>query len=259
MNRFFIDAAQIRDSLIEISGEDAAHILRVLRLGLGDSIELCDGAGLDYPAIITEVFRDRLIAKLGKGSPSKGEPRVKVTLYQGIPKGSKMDLIVQKSVELGIYSIVPLYTARSIVHLSEPKKIERKVARWQKIAEEAAKQSKRGIVPRVEMPMPYSEFIRLTSHPMKLFLWEGERQMGLKRYLDSISHKVSEIYRAQNELQGADIGIVIGPEGGFDYDEFVMAKEFGWESITLGSRILRTETAGLVTLASIMFYMEEME
>ena len=246
MNRFFINADKVTGSRVEISGEDAGHILRVLRLGVDDSIELCDGAGMEYPATIVESVKDRLTAKLGPGRPSEGEPSVKVTLYQGMPKSNKMDLIIQKCVELGIHSIVPLETARTITNLSEPKKSEKKVARWQKIAEEAAKQSKRGIIPRIEAPMTYAQIIKSASHSMKLIPWEGEREMGLKGSLDSAEDKT-------------DIGIVIGPEGGFDDEEIALAKEYGWKSITLGPRILRTETAGMATLTAIMFYMGEIE
>lgn len=262
MNRFFIDAARIRDSHIDICGEDAVHILRVLRLGPGDPVELCDGAGTDYSAIIIEAGKDGLRAKLREGSPSKGEPKTKVTLYQGIPKGPKMDIIIQKCVELGIYRIVPLDTARTITNLSEVKKADKRVARWQKIAEEAAKQSKRGVIPRVDMPRAYSQVIESATHDLKLFLWEDERETGLKKYLVNNQYGAHGACTASIEehgVQGVDIGLVIGPEGGFDHDEVTLAKGEGWQTITLGPRILRTETAGFATLASIMFYMGEME
>ncbi len=252
MNRFFIDADKITASHIEISGEDAVHILRVLRLNVGHSIELCDGAGMDYPATIVETRKDRLTVKLGEGSPSMGEPTIKVTLYQGIPKSTKMDLIIQKCVELGVHRIVPLETVRTISTLSDTKKIEKKIARWQRISEEAAKQSKRGIIPKVEDPVSFSQIIKSASHTMKLIPWEGEKDISLKNYLDKNHHKGC----CSSE---ADIGIVIGPEGGFDHGEIALAKEYGWETVTLGPRILRTETAGMATISAIMFYMEEME
>ena len=248
MNRFFIEANKIRDSYGEIVGEDAVHILRVLRLGVGDLIEVCDGAGMDYPATIIETDKGWVKVKLGEGSPSKGEPHTKVTLYQGIPKSSKMDFIIQKCVELGVYEIVPLETFRTITDLSEPKKANKKVARWQKIAHEAAKQSKRGIIPSVDMPRTFSQAIKTASHSTKIIFWEGEREVDLKKYLDQ-----------KNLSHYKDIGIIIGPEGGLDDQEVALAKEYGWHTITLGPRILRTETSGMAALAAIMFYMEEMK
>ncbi|HZJ58257.1 MAG TPA: 16S rRNA (uracil(1498)-N(3))-methyltransferase [Clostridia bacterium] len=252
MNRFFIDAAQIVDSHIEIAGEDAGHILRVLRYGPGDSIELCDGAGLDYPAVIVETDRDKLTVSLGEGIPSKGEPLTRITLYQGMPKSSKMDLIVQKCVELGIHSIVPLNTSRTVVNLSEARRIQKRIERWQKIAEGAAKQSHRGIIPNIGKPVAFSELVASASHSIRLIPWEGETDLGLKGYLDKYGNK---IYRGN----GTGIGIIIGPEGGISDEEIRLAKEFGWETVTLGPRILRTETAGMATLAAIMLYMGEME
>lgn len=252
MNRFFIEAHRIKESHIEISGEDAIHILRVLRLGVGDLIELCDGAGMDYPATIVKGDKDRLTVELGAARPSEAEPSIKVTLYQGMPKSNKMDFIIQKSIELGINSIVPLETARTIVKLSEAKRTEKRVARWQKIAEMAAKQSKRGKIPKIGMPVAYPDIIREASHSIKIIPWEGEACLSLREYLENRGHGIYE-----SDIE--DIGIVIGPEGGFEDEEIVLAKEYGWDTVTLGPRILRTETAGLATLAAIMFYMGEME
>ncbi|MGI6372829.1 MAG: 16S rRNA (uracil(1498)-N(3))-methyltransferase [Caldicoprobacterales bacterium] len=252
MSRYFIDAAHIVDSHIEITGEDAGHILRVLRYEPGDSIILCDGAGLDYPAVIIETGKDRLIARLGDGYPSKGEPDAKVVLYQGIPKSSKMDIIIQKCVELGIHSIIPLNTSRTVVNLSEAKKIHKRVERWQKIAREAAKQSNRGMIPQIGFPVDFSDLVTSAAHPIKLIPWEGEVNLGLKCYFDK--HK-NDIYKEDR----TEIGVIIGPEGGLSYEEIDLAKKCGWVTVTLGPRILRTETAGIAALAVIMSYMGEME
>lgn len=251
MNRFFIEANKIRDSYGEIVGEDAVHILRVLRLGVGDLIEVCDGAGMDYPATIIETDKEWVKVKLGEGSPSKGEPHTKVTLYQGIPKSSKMDFVIQKCVELGVYKIVPLETARTITDLSDPKRANKRVARWQRISLEAAKQSKRGIIPGVDMPRSFSHVIKTATHSTKIIFWEGEQAVDLKKYLDE------KILSKENKDK--DIGIIIGPEGGLDDQEVLLAREHEWDTITLGPRILRTETAGMAALAAIMFYMEEMK
>ena len=251
MNRFFVEADRIRDSLVEITGEDAVHILRVLRLGVGDLIEVCDGAGMDSPATIIKTNKNWLKVKLGEGGPSKGEPHTRVTLYQGIPKSSKMDFVIQKCVELGVHRIVPLETARTITDLSDTKKASKRVARWQKIAREAAKQSKRGIVPTIDVPMTFFQAIMQATHCAKILFWEDERELDLKRYLDERDSK--------DKIECKDIGIIIGPEGGLDDQEVQLARENGWDTITLGKRILRTETAGMAALAAIMFYMGEMK
>ena len=237
MSRYFIDAAHIVDSHIEITGEDAGHILRVLRYEPGDSIILCDGAGLDYPAVIIETGKDRLIARLGDGYPSKGEPDTKVVLYQGIPKSSKMDIIIQKCVELGIHSIIPLNTSRTVVNLSEAKKIHKRVERWQKIAREAAKQSNRGMIPQIGFPVDFSDLVTSAAHPIKLIPWEGEVNLGLKCYFDK--HK-NDIYKEDR----TEIGVIIGPEGGLSYEEIDLAKKCGWVIVTLGPGSLEPRLPG---------------
>lgn len=247
MNRFFIDPLKILDSKLDIHGDDAGHITRVLRLGIGDSIELCDGIGNDYHGTITKANKTVVTVELGQPFMSLGEPKTRVTLYQGLTKGSKMDMIIEKCVELGIYSIIPMETHRAISSLSEKGKAQNKILRWQKRAQGAAKQSKRGIIPQIHLPVTYNEAIKVTRHSLKLILWEDERQSSLKGYLTRLDKGIS------------DIGVAIGPEGGFSRDEIELAKDNGWESITLGPRILRTETAGMATLAAIMFYMGEMQ
>lgn len=246
MNRFFVSSEKIINNSVTIDGEDAAHILKVLRLKEGDLIEVCDGMGTDYIGRLIKTARGEVEVLLEDPKPSIGEPQIKVTLYQGIPKSNKMDLVIQKCVELGVYSIVPVVTARTVVNLSSPGKEEKKVARWQKIAEEAAKQSGRGIIPIVHGPVLYDEVIEQASDPIKLIPWEEARGTGLREALQSID-------RPQ------DISILIGPEGGFEQDEVMKAKERGWKVVTLGPRILRTETAGMAVLSAIMFYMGEME
>ena len=246
MNRFFVNPDRMLNNTVDIDGEDAIHILKVLRLKEGDSIEICDGAGNDYKGILIKSSKSRVRVLLENPSPTKGEPKIKVTLYQGVPKGSKMDLIIQKCVELGIHSIVPVITARTIVDLSRAEKANKKVARWRKISEEAAKQSKRGIIPEIHLPLHYSEVIEMVSDSLKLLPWEEESCTSLRTALE-------------NAGKLKDISILIGPEGGFEKGEIDMAKQKGWNVVTLGPRILRTETAGMAVLSAIMFYMEEME
>jgi len=246
MNRFFVNPKKILDNVVDIEGDDAIHILRVLRLREGDLIEVCDGVGNEYKGTLLRKAKDRVQVFLEDPKPTKGEPRIRVTLYQGIPKGSKMDFIIQKCVELGIYSIVPVVTARTITDLSSSGKEEKKVARWQKIAEEAAKQSRRGIIPSIQLPISYNEVIERVSTPLKILPWEEEQSSSLRLTLHGAGHV-------------QDIAIMIGPEGGFEEGEVMKAKEQGWNVVTLGPRILRTETAGMAVLSAIMFYMEEME
>ena len=246
MNRFFVNPEKIINNVVTINGEDAIHILKVLRLKEGDLIEVCDGMGTDYKGTLIKVAKEEVEVLLEDPKPSIGEPQIRVTLYQGIPKSSKMDLVIQKCVELGVYSIVPVVTARTVVDLSSPGKEQKKVARWQKIAEEAAKQSGRGIIPNVHEPVSYDTVMDQVSDPIKLIPWEEERNTGLREALQSID-------------RAGDISILIGPEGGFEEAEVMKAKERGWKVVTLGPRILRTETAGMAVLSAIMFYMGEME
>lgn len=247
MNRFFVNKKDMHDSTAIIKGEDLIHIQRVLRLGAGDYIELCDGEGMDYEARIQTLEKSFIEAEIINEYTSKGEPQVKITLYQGIPKGSKMDLIIQKCVELGVYEIVPVITARTVVKLETVKEQEKKVNRWQKIAEEAAKQSRRGIIPVIRNPMPYKHAASQSGYSLKIIPWENEREKGLKTLLKG----------ANNGIDTA--AILVGPEGGFEEEEVLQATKDGWVSITLGSRILRTETVGMAMLSMIMFHLEELE
>jgi len=247
MHRFFIDKAQIENGTAFLEGEDVHHIKKVLRLSVGDLLELCDGLGSDYIAEIESLQKDRLSARIKEVMPSIGEPKVRVTLYQGIPKGPKMEVIIQKCVELGIHGIVPLETVRTVVKLENQKEKEKKTARWQKIAEEAAKQSKRGMIPRVFMPESFHDGVSKARGGLKVILWEQEKDMDLKSVLKNFGAGVKEM------------DILIGPEGGLEEEELHLAKEHGWLPATIGPRILRTETAGLAVLSAIMFHMEEMK
>jgi 16S rRNA (uracil1498-N3)-methyltransferase len=230
-----------------IDGEDADHIRRVLRLRRGDMVELCDGQGNDYQAVITNVDRGCVEACIQQSFPSQGEPRVKVVLYQAVPKSTKMDTIIQKCVELGIYKIVPVVTARTIVKLESPSDEMKKAVRWQRIAKEAAKQSRRGIVPQISMPVLFSQAVCEPCEMLRIFPWENEKQTGLKTCLQRI------------DKWDKGIAIMVGPEGGWEEEEVVCAQRHGWNSVSLGPRILRTETVGMAILSAIMFYTGEMQ
>jgi len=247
MHRFFVRPEDINNDMAVIAGDDAHHIGKVLRLEPGEEIILCNSEGLDYKAVIQKVEKDRVCAKLLGSSPSVTEPGIKVILYQGLPKASKMDTIIQKCVELGISRIVPVSTIRTVVRLSDKKDGEKKTARWQKIAEEAAKQSGRGIIPQVDYPVSFDEAVKHCRADLKILLWEEEKDQSLRNILNSRS-------------AGADtIAVFIGPEGGLDKQEAALAEQYGWLSASVGPRILRTETAGMAVLAAIMYHMEEFE
>lgn len=243
MHRFFVDKTNIDNGNFHIDGDDAKHIGKVIRLREGDIIELCDSQGMDYIGIITHMDRDKIYGRIEKSYPSISEPSCKLTLYQGIPKGDKMDTIIQKSVELGVYSVVPVMTERTVVKFKSQVDIDKKTTRWQRIAKEAAKQSKRSIVPSVLEPISFTEALG-RRHQLMIFFWEEEQNLSLKDRLASI-HSIE------------DIGIFIGPEGGFSTDEAICAKDSGWHVTTLGPRILRTETVSLAAISAIMFYLEE--
>ncbi|HHT50311.1 MAG TPA: 16S rRNA (uracil(1498)-N(3))-methyltransferase [Eubacteriaceae bacterium] len=247
MARFFVDSNQIdrANGTINILGEDVKHIKKVLRLKIGQELEICDGLGTDYNVNISEIGNDNIKTNIKNYYPSKGESNIEVTLYQGLPKSTKMDMIIQKCTELGIYSIVPIYTKRTIVNIENTKKEIKKIERWQRIAFEAAKQSQRGKIPKIEKVRDFREIWEdLKKNDLNLIAYEKENTKGLKEIL--IDNNISKV------------GILIGPEGGFDEGEIIQAQERGVTSFTLGPRILRTETAGFTSLAIIMYVLGDL-
>jgi 16S rRNA (uracil1498-N3)-methyltransferase len=245
MNRFFIKKENVNNDEIMVFGEDVQHISKVLRLQTGDKIVLCDGEGNDYLAEILGMDKQSIRTGIIEKGPSKGEPDIEVVLYQGIPKSTKMDLIIQKCTEMGVKRIVPVFTVRTIVKLESEKDEKKKVERWSKIAEEAAKQSGRGIIPIIDMPLTFTEaLVDAAKLDAVIVPYELEGSLSIKKAL--IKEKVSSI------------GYFVGPEGGFDSAEILKAKDMGAVPVTLGSRILRTETAGIVVLASIMYEYDQL-
>jgi 16S rRNA (uracil1498-N3)-methyltransferase len=238
MHRFFVNISQFHGDYCEIAGSDALHISRVLRLGRGEEIAVCDGFGGEYLGEITAVG-ERIVVALKEKIQSTAEPACKVTLYQGLPKKDKMDFIVQKCVELGIFAVQPVETARCVAKGVSANKLER----WRKIAMEAAKQSGRGIVPEVKEPLPFQEAIcGAGRHDLLIVCYENETERGLLQVLDGQK----------------DIGLLIGPEGGLERSEVEALVCAGAKTISLGRRILRTETAGMAVLSGLMFQMGEM-
>lgn len=241
MPKFFTARENITEQQIIINNEDVTHITKVLRLKCGDGITVCDGQGFDYQAEIEEIAQKEILCKIISKEKCMSEPNIEVTLYQGIPKAAKMDYIIQKTTELGITRIVPVILDRCVVKLENKKAEAKKQERWQKIANEAAKQSGRGVVPIVEMPKTLNEAIEdLKTADLCFVPYECEETNTLKSLLTSKDNIKT-------------VGYIIGPEGGFDISEIDKIKAEGIETITLGRRILRTETAGEAVLAMTMY------
>ena len=246
MHRFFVKKQNILKDRITLSGEDVQHISKVLRLKCGDRIVLCDGEGTDYIAAIESMAKDSIGTVILEKEASKSEPDINVILYQGIPKSAKMDTIIQKCTEMGIKRIVPVSTARTVVRLESEKDEMKKAERWAKIAEEAAKQSGRGIIPIIGMPVTLDQAL-MDAAGLDLVIIPYELEAGIP---------VKEVL-SKNKV--GSIGFFIGPEGGFEPVEVEKAKEMGAVPVTLGRRILRTETAGIAVLTSIMYEYDQMK
>ncbi|TAH74761.1 MAG: 16S rRNA (uracil(1498)-N(3))-methyltransferase [Anaerolineaceae bacterium] len=246
MHRFYVSKDQIQENNISITGQDVNHIKNVLRMKPGDEIVICDGQGKDCYCIINRVCDDVVIASVNSIRDTGTELPVKITLFQGLPKSDKMELIIQKAVELGVYEIVPVVMARSVVKYADEKKEAKKLLRWQAISESAAKQSGRGIIPKILPLMTYKEAIAYANE-MDLSLLPYENAKGIAGTKESLK-----------QLQDCKTaGIIIGPEGGYESSEIELALEHNMLPISLGKRILRTETAGLALLSMIMLYLEE--
>lgn len=240
MHRFFVDNKNIDEKFIEIELEDVKHIKNVLRLEIGDEIEVSNKLGIDYRCKISEMNKERVMCEILDSSKSKGESSIDIVLFQGLPKSTKMELIIQKSTELGVKKIVPLVTSRCVTKINDRKKEDKKIERWSKIAEEAAKQSKRGIIPEIGNIMSFKEALDYLKHEdMVIVPYESEKNIGIKKVLKNCTSK--------------KINIIIGPEGGFDESEIDELKSINAHIVTLGPRILRTETAGFTTSALILY------
>lgn len=241
MPRFFTARENISDTQLIIDNEDVNHISRVLRLGEGDEITVCDGRGFDYRAVIHSIEPKKIICSIAEKTKSVTEPNIEVTLFQGLPKASKMDYIIQKTTELGIAKIVPCAMSRCVVKLENQKAEAKKVDRWQKVAEAAAKQSGRGVIPEIAMPVSIDTAIEeLKKCDICFAPYECEDETNLHEVLTS----VKDVKK---------VGFIIGPEGGFDLSEIEKIKAAGIKTVTLGRRILRTETAGEAVLAMLMY------
>lgn len=234
MPRFFID--YVPEEKTVITGDDSRHISRSLRMQPGEKLILCDSVGTDYNCEIEHVADDGVVVRVLSFCKTVAEPSVKVTVYQGLPKADKMDSIVQKAVETGAVRVVPVMTARCVSKPDE-KSASKKTARWQKIAEEAAKQSGRGVIPQVAALAGFKAAVQEAAQNGEIILFfEGGGQ--------SIAELVTK--------ESGNLSIFIGPEGGFEQAEVDYVLQSGGKAGTLGARILRTETAPIAALAAIM-------
>ena len=247
MQRFFADPSCIDEAgrEIRIGGTDVNHIQNVLRMRPGEELWVSDGERKEYHCSIREYTKDQVILEILYAQEPEYELPCDLYLFQCIPKGDKMDMIVQKAVELGAAGIVPVESARCIVKL-DAKKAEKRQARWQQIAEGAAKQSRRMRIPSVERVLSFREALERAGE-LDLLLIPYELEKGMKRTKEVL----------QEIRPGRSVGILIGPEGGFEASEVALAESRGAIPVSLGRRILRTETAGMALLSVLMFRLEE--
>lgn len=240
MHRFFTNDI-LPDGAARIIGDDVHHLSRVLRLHKGDAVEICDGNGVDYDGVLLGVTEREALCRVTNARPSPAEPRCRITLVQSLPKAGKMELIVQKCVELGAFAVQPVLTERCVPVPGND--FEKKRARYQRVADEAAKQSRRGILPQV-LPLIPLDALDLAAFGAVFVAYEAERAATLKRAL-----------RERGPLGSA--AAIIGPEGGFEPNEVTRLQSRGAISVSLGRTILRTETAGFAMLASMLYEAEQ--
>lgn len=246
MQRFFVEPHQIDEAAhqIHIIGTDVNHISNVLRMKQGEEVWISDGGQKEYRCAIEAFSADEVLLHIIYAQEPDYELPSRIYLFQGLPKADKMELIIQKAVELGVYEIIPVETKRCVVKL-DGKKAAKKVERWQQIAESAAKQSKRMLIPKIHEVMSFQDALKLAEE-LDIRLIPYELAKGMK-----------ETKKILNQIRpGQSVGIFIGPEGGFEENEVSQALEKGAQAITLGRRILRTETAGLAILSVLMFQLE---
>lgn len=244
MHRFYADGTVTADCRAFLSPEDTVHAIRVLRMRPGDPLELMSD-GKRYSAVLDSESGSRISVTV-TGEIASAEPALKVTLYQGLPKADKMEWIVQKATEAGISAIVPVLMERCVSR-PDAKDAKKKQERWQKIAREAGKQSGRSLIPEVASPVRLNDLSDMfCKHDAVIVPWEDQSGYGPKAF-------------AAEHTDIRSLGIVIGPEGGIDAKEIDFLKKYGCRPVTLGPRILRTETAGLAALCAIMCLYGEME
>lgn len=239
MHKFFVTPNNIEGQKAIIQGDDVKHIYKVLRLDVGDEIIINNSQGQEYLGSIADINKSFVAVNLLEAVEKNAESSIQIDLYQGLPKSSKMDYIVQKATEIGVNSVTPIITERVVVksELGEFKKTDR----WKRIALEACKQCKRTIIPDVNAPIIFDDLIeKLKDYDLIVVPYENKEDYGIKKMCESIKEVKS-------------VAIIIGPEGGFEEEEIKLLEDIGAHIVTLGPRILRTETAGIVTAAVLQY------
>ncbi len=258
MGKIFVEPSAVGPEFIRITdSSDVHHLTRVLRIKRGEKLEISDGLKWEYTACAEEIGQDEILCRIEDKQAHAREPKTRVTLFQGFPKAGKLDYIVQKCVELGVDTVVPVYMDRSVV--TDKGKNEKKQARWQKIADEASMQCRRSRLSQIRMPLRFKEMTEeLSSFDLLLFPYENEENYTIKDALMAFKERTGAkgASTAQNAEEGPKVAVVIGPEGGFSEKEAEALKEMGAETVSLGKTILRTETAGPAALSMIMYEME---
>ena len=247
MYRFFVPEEALCDGQVIIQGDDVNHMKNVLRMSIGENVVVSCGKGTDYICAIQQMEEEQIRLNIEEEKPAITELPVEITLFQALPKQEKMELVIQKAIELGATRVVPVKAKRCVVKLDD-KKEQKKISRWQTIAEAAAKQSGRGIIPQIEKPMGFAQALGMAE--------QYENVLIPYELCDTMADSVRVMEQA---TAGKSIGIFIGPEGGFERSEVELAMQHGAIPISLGKRILRTETAGLATLSILMFMIEGKE
>ena len=243
MYQFFVESGQIGKDSVMIEGSDVNHIKNVLRMKPGEKIRISGPAGENYFCEIAEIEDSFVRASILEKDETGTELPNRIYLFQGLPKNDKMELIIQKTVELGVYTVIPVAMKNCVVKLDE-KKAQSKCKRWQAIAESAAKQSKRTVIPQIQMPLSWKQALEEAKElDVVLVPYENERGMEATR----------EIFRSITE--GASIGVMIGTDGGFSPEEIAQLDK-DMHRISLGRRILRTETAGMATLSMLIYELD---
>ena len=249
MPRFFIQQNQVFENTIRLFGEDAHHIARSLRMAVGDELTVCDMQGREYECTIESFEEDReVLVRVCSSRQSEREPLCRISIFQALPKGDKLDTVIQKAVECGAFSIVPFESERCVVRV-KPEAEQRKTERRQKISAEAAKQCGRSVIPQVTSTVSFEEMLsRASKCDVRLFCYEGDGTEPLGNVLQTVKGSLTR--------NDATVAVVIGSEGGFSQNEVERAKACGLVPVGLGKRILRTETASGFVLSCLVYVTE---
>ena len=243
-HHFFVNPEQLTGRRVYFDADQAHQMRRVLRLRPGDRVLALDGRQWQYDVTLEEVGNARAVGLWGERTAASGEPAIRLTLYQSLLRREKFEWVLQKGTEVGVAAFVPVITRRSLVRDAEDVTPE-KLARWRRVIKEAAEQSGRGLLPDLSPPVPFTAALAAAAGQPALIAWEGERDVNLRAALDA----------RQN---GSAVGLFVGPEGGYEPEEIAAARRAGVAPITLGRRVLRTETAAVVGVALVLYELGEM-